>query len=102
MNKNKINNQPSRHNRTSLFVIIVQYNNSDDIISCLKSLKEQTFTDFETIIVDNASNRVQIDNIRSYLDSQVTADTFLVRERCGGGNVFESENGSKMFPRSPR
>lgn len=38
-----------------LSISIVTYNAGEDIRRCLQSLKEQTFNDFEVIIVDNAS-----------------------------------------------
>lgn len=36
-------------------VIIPNYNGRDYLVECLKSLKKQRFTDFELILVDNAS-----------------------------------------------
>lgn len=37
-------------------VIILNWNRIDDTLSCLESLKKQTFKDFETIVVDNGSH----------------------------------------------
>lgn len=72
-------------------MILVQFNNSGDVISCLESLKEQTFTKFEIIIVDNASNQAEIDSIIKYLESQasVLVANFLpqkVNSGYSGGN----------------
>lgn len=38
-----------------LSIIIVTWNNESDIKFCLESLKQQSFTDFNVILVDNAS-----------------------------------------------
>lgn len=37
-------------------IIIVTYNSRDDIDECLKSVENQTYKDFEVIVVDNASS----------------------------------------------
>lgn len=44
-------------------VVIVNYNGGDYLRGCLASLATQTFTNFETIIVDNASTDGSLDRI---------------------------------------
>ncbi len=44
-------------------VVIVNYNGGDYLRGCLASLAAQTFQNFETIIVDNASNDNSLDRI---------------------------------------
>lgn len=39
----------------AITVVVVNYNGGDYLRGCLASLKQQTFTDFEVIVVDNAS-----------------------------------------------
>ncbi|GMB01254.1 glycosyltransferase family 2 protein [Pelosinus sp. IPA-1] len=50
--------------RTS--IIIVNYNGSKVITQCLESLKKQTDTDFEVLIVDNASTDDSLLKIRQF------------------------------------
>jgi len=45
-------------------ISIVTYNPGDEIITCLDSLKAQTFQDFEVIIIDNASTDNSIDKVQ--------------------------------------
>lgn len=39
-----------------LSIVVIHHNDIDDLKSCLKQLKNQTFTDFEVIIIDNGSD----------------------------------------------
>ncbi|MDO8495336.1 MAG: glycosyltransferase family 2 protein [bacterium] len=55
----------------SVFIIILQYNNSEDTIKCLNSVKELHYPNFRTIVVDNASDKTEQDNIREYVKSQL-------------------------------
>lgn len=51
-------NEPVDENkaeRPAISVVIVAYNCADTLTACLARLSEQTFADFETIVVDNAS-----------------------------------------------
>lgn len=57
----------------SVFIIILQYNNSEDTIKCLNSVKELHYPAFETVVVDNDSNTEQHNNIRLFIESQVVA-----------------------------
>jgi GT2 family glycosyltransferase len=49
--------------KKALTVSIVTYNSAKDIVACLQSLKKQTFTSFELIIVDNASTDKTIQEV---------------------------------------
>jgi N-acetylglucosaminyl-diphospho-decaprenol L-rhamnosyltransferase len=46
-----------------LTVVVVNYNGGDYLQGCLHSLAEQTFRDFETILVDNASTDGSLDRL---------------------------------------
>jgi GT2 family glycosyltransferase len=48
-------------------ILIVNYNGRGLIINCLKALEEQSFKDFEIIIIDNASTDNSLDEIKNYL-----------------------------------
>jgi hypothetical protein len=41
-------------------VVVVKYNGGDELRGCLASLARQAFTDFETIVIDNASSAVSL------------------------------------------
>lgn len=47
----------------AITVVVVNYNAGDYLRGCLASLARQTFTDFETIVVDNASTDGSLDRI---------------------------------------
>ncbi|MBI2063421.1 MAG: glycosyltransferase family 2 protein [Candidatus Yanofskybacteria bacterium] len=50
-----------------VFIVILQYNNSQDTTRCLNSVKELDYPNYEVIIVDNASNIKYVDEIRLFL-----------------------------------
>lgn len=47
----------------AITVVVVNYNGKDFLRGCLASLARQTFTDFETIVVDNASTDGSLEKI---------------------------------------
>jgi N-acetylglucosaminyl-diphospho-decaprenol L-rhamnosyltransferase len=68
-------------------VVVVNYNGSDYLRGCLASLARQTFTDFETIVIDNASS----DDSLSRIVEQPPRTTILRQDTnlgfAGGNNV---------------
>ena len=45
-------------------IIILNLNRKKDLMSCLKSLKKQSYNNYEIIIIDNASIDGSVDEIR--------------------------------------
>ncbi len=54
---------PAPETRPSITVVVVNYNGGDYLRGCLRSLAEQTFRDFETIVIDNASSDGSLERI---------------------------------------
>ncbi len=52
-----------------LSIILVNYNNTNDTIRCLNSLKYQTYDDYEILIVDNSSNDENKNLLAKFLTS---------------------------------
>jgi len=53
-------------------IIIVTWNSAKDIVNCINSIKKQTYTDFEILLVDNNSNDNSVDIVRKhYPDIQI-------------------------------
>ena len=69
-------------------IIIVTYNNENVIQQCLEALSFQTYTQFETIVIDNHSMDLTIDIVNTFLNDRIT----LVQsgENLGftGGNIL--------------
>ncbi|MDP3793007.1 MAG: glycosyltransferase family 2 protein [bacterium] len=49
-----------------LVIITISYNSSENTIKLLRSLREQTDKDFSIIVVDNASEEVDFNNLKSF------------------------------------
>ena len=57
-----------------LAVILVNYNNSDDTIDCVNSLKNSTYNNFIVIVVDNGSNSKD----KEYLSREAEKSNFVL------------------------
>ena len=76
--------------KPKLSVIILNYNNPDDTLECVRSLIKNNFDDYEVILIDNGS----ADNskeILKKLESEYSNLTFIINEKnlgfAGGNNV---------------
>ncbi|MBT2621792.1 glycosyltransferase [Chryseobacterium sp. ISL-6] len=49
-------------------VLIAHYNNADYFKDCYESLQQQTYTDWEAIIVDDCSNQAEKEAVRSIIE----------------------------------
>jgi len=73
-------------------LIIVNYNGRDLITNCLKGLEDQSFKNFEIIIIDNGSIDGSLNEIKKYLDRSSIAPfikLISLNENAGfaGGNL---------------
>ncbi len=72
-----------KDNQPIISIIIVTWNNSQDIKSCLESVFNQTYKNFNVVLVDNAStdNTVEIvrSNFQSVIILQNKANQYLTR-----------------------
>ena len=55
----------------STSIIVVNWNGGKYLPECLRSLKDQTFADFEVILVDNGSTDESIEYVRSHFQGFV-------------------------------
>ena len=83
-----MNNSENITNQNKVFVILVNYNGSEDTIECVESLLSNDFKSFEIIIIDNNSEEQQkkilkdklVDSVKIiYLDNNIGF--------AGGNNV---------------
>ena len=65
-------------------IVIPVYNNSELIIDALRSVKEQTFKDFEVIIVDDGSKDNTVKVINNYIDENNLRNYYLYKKKNGG------------------
>lgn len=57
-------------NTPFVFVIVVQYNNSEDTLNCLDSLRQLKYPNFKVAVIDNASEEAEKNSVRNYIKSQ--------------------------------
>ena len=63
-------NQMAPRKAYNSVIVVLQYNRSDLTIGCLRSIKELNHHDLYTIVVDNNSKEIHIDNTRNWVNSQ--------------------------------
>lgn len=71
-------------------IILLNYNTSDDLIECIKSLDNINYPNYEIIIVDNCSNENEIKKLNLYLEKRKDC-IFIQNNRnngfAGGNNL---------------
>ena len=66
-------------------VIIPMYNPGKEIVRCFKSLENQTFTDYELILIDDGSKDSAYKAVEKYIDtSTLKSKTRLLRQENAG------------------
>jgi GT2 family glycosyltransferase len=85
-------------------IIILQYNNSVDTLDCLWSLKNTTYSNFDVVIVDNASREEEVEKIKDYIEEGIDKfDIHLIETGAnlgyaGGNNIgmeYSFKNGAE-------
>jgi len=77
-------------NAPAVTVVVVNYNGGDYLRGCLASLARQTFTDFETIVIDNASSDDSLSRI-----GEQPARTILLRQDSNLGFAAGNNVGAR-------
>ena len=68
-------------------IIVPNYNNSKYLYRCIKSVTDQTFKNWELLIIDNNSNDNSLDIVNSFNDKRVK--TITIKNR---GIIAKSRN----------
>jgi len=74
----------------SVFIIILQYNHSQDTIKCLGSVGKLTYPNFQVVVVDNASESSEKENTTNFIKDK--ENIILIQNEknlgyAGGNNV---------------
>ena len=76
--------------KPKLSVIILNYNNPDDTLECVRSLIKNNFDGYEILLIDNGSADDSKEILRK-LESECSNLTFIINEKnlgfAGGNNV---------------
>ncbi|WP_214714324.1 glycosyltransferase family 2 protein [Exiguobacterium sp. s151] len=77
----------------SLFSVIIPcYNSKESIVKCIDSLTNQTFQDFDVIIIDDCSQDDTYNFLEQYL-SNVPLNTYLLKNEKNSGPAFSRNKG---------
>lgn len=77
---------------TAVSIVIPAYNNAKYLSMCLDSLRQQTFDDFEVVVVDDASKDNTVEVVRKHMkqDSRI----MLVRQERNQGTLVARKTGA--------
>lgn len=80
-------------------IIVVTYNNENDIADCLDSILNQDYQDFEVIVVDNSSTDRTVERIIDKFAKDVRVKLIESKENTGyaGGNNIGFQNSKGEF-----
>lgn len=58
----------------AIYIIVLQYNNSEDVIRCVESLSRLDYPDLHVLVVDNASTVEHLNSARFFVENQAKAN----------------------------
>ncbi len=64
-------------------IIIPVYNHAKKLVQCLESIKNQTFSDYEVIIVNDGSTDIQHDELERVVSGQLAVDSCIYQNNAG-------------------
>ena len=89
----------------SVAIVIVNWNGWRDTVECLESVRDISYTDYLTILVDNASRDDSIEQIKTWARKQPGNDYLLIdytRARASEGGEKGQEQALETAPPSAR
>lgn len=81
------------NNKCDISIIIPVYNAQEYIIRCLNAVKEQTFQDFEIIVIDDCSIDQTILCINRFMAENPQISCTLIRNSCNRGDTYSRNIG---------
>jgi len=72
-------------------ILLPVYNNQDDVLNAIKSVMDQTYTNFELIIIDDCSTDQTLETIQTYL-SDINKDNIILIQSDKNEGAFVSLN----------
>ncbi|MBR4983244.1 MAG: glycosyltransferase family 2 protein [Lachnospiraceae bacterium] len=70
-----------------VFIIIINYNNAKDTIECIKSIRRQNYSNYEIVVVDNASEDDSVLKIKENDKSVIIIKSSKNLGFSGGNNI---------------
>lgn len=81
-----INTEMAAKNMKKITVFVVTYNRAKYLQKCIESILEQTYSEFDLVILNNASTDNTIDVVQKFRDERIQLITH--EKNCGGiGNI---------------
>ena len=84
----------------TLSVLLPNYNHAEYLPKCLDEILSQSFTDFELIIIDDASTDDSVDVINEHLELPLLDVGDLILGHAMGAYTWASASEFNFFPRA--
>lgn len=72
--------QPREASAPAVTVVAVCYNHERFVVECLESIRRQTFTDFELIVIDDKSSDASVGIISAWIEQHFPQATFIAHQ----------------------
>lgn len=76
----------------NLHIIVLNWNGTQDTIECLKSLKENSCTEYTTVLVDNGSEEQNLQELKTWCNENYSLVVYYNRQEAENGGLPELED----------
>jgi GT2 family glycosyltransferase len=75
-----------------VYIIILNWNGFEDTIDCIKSVKNNDYSNYCIVLVDNGSTADNLDKLRSWCKTNFSQFVVYTREQAEIGGIIKYEN----------
>lgn len=79
------------HMRSNVYIIVLNWNGTEDTINCLISLKENYYSEYTTVLVDNGSEEQNLQELKKWCNNNYTLVAHYNRHEAERGGKLEVE-----------
>ncbi len=76
----------------SVYLIVLNWNGSEDTIECIKSIKKNDYPDYNIVIVDNGSEKDSLEELKSWCKRNFSRFVAYTREQAESGGISSYED----------
>lgn len=76
----------------NVYIIVLNWNGTNDTIECLKSLRENCCTEYTTVLVDNGSEEQNLQELKAWCNANYSLVVYYNRQEAENGGLPELED----------
>jgi len=79
-------------NKPKVYIIVLNWNGTNDTIECLNSLKEINYSEYQIILVDNGSSTYNFNDLKNWCQKHFSLVKEYSQDEAANGGKVETEN----------